>query len=468
MKIAFISLMEGFPWGGSEELWSLAAMKALDKGQSVFFSVKLWDKQPERIKNLIENGAKPFFRHENERSVSLSSRIWTRIFPKKNSVEWSWIADHKIDHVCISMGGNYDIVYHERLANFLVENNVSYSLLQQFNFENEVLSRNIREKAKLLFENAKRVFFVSARNLMVSQRNLVTVLSNSFIINNPLRFSITAPLAYPSKEYGLQIAIVARLDAKYKGQDVALTALSTKIWKERSWVLNLYGSGPDEDVSVNEGRTVLFVSHNMPSIRNLCNDALLLSNGVVEFRGGVENVVNYYINNSSNFDASQFVIFDDTFRLYKHNRYIEFTEISLLDTKYNNQYAVSDVINFALILKGNRRVKGARIAMGISSFDETTIGVYFGEENIDIEEGQLKKIVFSLKNHQLAKGQYYFDFSVGVGNEITGFQDFDHITKALFFEISFKDSLHKEMVAIWDSNWGKISFQHVTVHEETL
>lgn len=37
MKIAFISLMEGFPWGGSEELWSLAAMKALDKGQSVFF-----------------------------------------------------------------------------------------------------------------------------------------------------------------------------------------------------------------------------------------------------------------------------------------------------------------------------------------------------------------------------------------------------------------------------------------------
>jgi|LakMenEpi03Aug12_release.lakeMendotaPanAssembly.Ray.scaffolds.fasta_scaffold75289_3 glycosyltransferase involved in cell wall biosynthesis len=247
MKIAFISLMEGFPWGGSEELWSLAAMKALDKGQSVFFSVKLWDKQPERIKNLIENGAKPFFRHENERSVSLSSRIWTRIFPKKNSVEWSWIADHKIDHVCISMGGNYDIVYHERLANFLVENNVSYSLLQQFNFENEVLSRNIREKAKLLFENAKRVFFVSARNLMVSQRNLVTVLSNSFIINNPLRFSITAPLAYPSKEYGLQIAIVARLDAKYKGQDVALTALSTKIWKERSWVLNLYGSGPDED-----------------------------------------------------------------------------------------------------------------------------------------------------------------------------------------------------------------------------
>jgi|688.fasta_scaffold67374_2 lipopolysaccharide transport system ATP-binding protein len=226
--------------------------------------------------------------------------------------------------------------------------------------------------------------------------------------------------------------------------------------------------GKMKDVSVNEGRTVLFVSHNMPSIRNLCNDALLLSNGVVEFRGGVENVVNYYINNSSNFDASQFVIFDDTFRLYKHNRYIEFTEISLLDTKYNNQYAVSDVINFALILKGNRRVKGARIAMGISSFDETTIGVYFGEENIDIEEGQLKKIVFSLKNHQLAKGQYYFDFSVGVGNEITGFQDFDHITKALFFEISFKDSLHKEMVAIWDSNWGKISFQHVTVHEETL
>jgi len=52
------------------------------------------------------------------------------------------------------------------------------------------------------------------------------------------------------------------------------------------------------DISKGEGRTVLFVSHNMGSIRQLCNKGILLSNGELAFAGSVEAAINNYMSNS--------------------------------------------------------------------------------------------------------------------------------------------------------------------------
>jgi lipopolysaccharide transport system ATP-binding protein len=49
------------------------------------------------------------------------------------------------------------------------------------------------------------------------------------------------------------------------------------------------------DSVAREGRTVLFVSHNMPSIRELCNTAVLLDHGSVTNRGDVSQVINDYL-----------------------------------------------------------------------------------------------------------------------------------------------------------------------------
>lgn len=53
--------------------------------------------------------------------------------------------------------------------------------------------------------------------------------------------------------------------------------------------------GKMKDVSVNDGRTVLFVSHNMAAVQALCNTGLLLSKGTVEHWGETKNVIDYYI-----------------------------------------------------------------------------------------------------------------------------------------------------------------------------
>ena len=62
--------------------------------------------------------------------------------------------------------------------------------------------------------------------------------------------------------------------------------------------------GKMQDVSKGEGRTVLFVSHNMSSIRTLCHTGVLLDNGRVSFIGDVQETVNRYLNETTVSDDS--------------------------------------------------------------------------------------------------------------------------------------------------------------------
>jgi lipopolysaccharide transport system ATP-binding protein len=53
--------------------------------------------------------------------------------------------------------------------------------------------------------------------------------------------------------------------------------------------------GKMEDVSKKEGRTVLFVSHNMPAVRELCPNSLLLESASVKMAGSTYEVMDYYL-----------------------------------------------------------------------------------------------------------------------------------------------------------------------------
>lgn len=57
--------------------------------------------------------------------------------------------------------------------------------------------------------------------------------------------------------------------------------------------------GKMEDVSAREGRTVLFVSHNMGAVAELCTSALVMSGGAIFYRGGVAESVSRYMSHLS-------------------------------------------------------------------------------------------------------------------------------------------------------------------------
>jgi lipopolysaccharide transport system ATP-binding protein len=49
------------------------------------------------------------------------------------------------------------------------------------------------------------------------------------------------------------------------------------------------------EVSKSEGRTVLFVSHNMAAVANLCNYSVFLKNGTLESHGPTSKIIEEYI-----------------------------------------------------------------------------------------------------------------------------------------------------------------------------
>jgi len=58
--------------------------------------------------------------------------------------------------------------------------------------------------------------------------------------------------------------------------------------------------GKMKDISKGEGRTVLFVSHNMAAVKSLCTRAVVLEHGEVVFSGDQNDAVDYYLNESGN------------------------------------------------------------------------------------------------------------------------------------------------------------------------
>ena len=62
--------------------------------------------------------------------------------------------------------------------------------------------------------------------------------------------------------------------------------------------------GKMEEVSQGEGRTILFVSHNMAAVRQLCERGLLLQDGVATFVGAIEDALKYYMNPTFSFQSA--------------------------------------------------------------------------------------------------------------------------------------------------------------------
>lgn len=89
--------------------------------------------------------------------------------------------------------------------------------------------------------------------------------------------------------------------------------------------------GKMQDVSKGEGRTVLFVSHNMAAVRSLCQKGVVLKDGMMEFMGATEEAVDHYLNQSTHEVAK---LIKDS--IGKRKDYVEIDEITINGTSLNS------------------------------------------------------------------------------------------------------------------------------------
>jgi len=104
------------------------------------------------------------------------------------------------------------------------------------------------------------------------------------------RYIDTPVKRYSSGMYvRLAFAVAAHLESEILIVDEVLAVGDAEFQKKCLGKMN--------DVSKGEGRTVLFVSHNMAAIQSLCNKAIVLENGRVSHYGEVTSAINKYLDN---------------------------------------------------------------------------------------------------------------------------------------------------------------------------
>jgi len=215
--------------------------------------------------------------------------------------------------------------------------------------------------------------------------------------------------------------------------------------------------GKMQDMSSGEGRTVLFVSHNMAAVKSLCTRAFILENGKKTLEGRVNTVVDYYLNESKTIIHKTRLI-DDSFRRLKNRLDLQVTKLTLL----NDTFTIKAPIIIRVHFKINRNIEKFRISGTLLDCVETAIGSFFTEE-IRLDENISKNFIdVIIRNHNLSPGIYFVNISIGEGNPISGnIRDYDGIYCAISFEI---DSVNKkgELVSRWVPQWGK-SYYDATI-----
>lgn len=83
--------------------------------------------------------------------------------------------------------------------------------------------------------------------------------------------------------------------------------------------------GKMQDVAKGEGRTVLFVSHNMAAVRSLCTKGLLLENGTVAYQGAIDSTINFYLKDKETMQGNKII---DNVNWKKNTLHIDCLEIN--------------------------------------------------------------------------------------------------------------------------------------------
>jgi glycosyltransferase involved in cell wall biosynthesis len=240
MRFTFITTMDGGPWGGSEELWSEAAIRLKQAGHDVQAAVLPWPRLSDRVTVLPQHGIRLEI-HSAPRPRR-ARRIWNKLSLRDRGSH-SWLKQFNPDLVVISQGynqGGFD------WAKICREAAIPFVMIVQCNSELWWFEENALDEAVACYTSARRIFCVSRSNLDLLRLQVAEPLLNGEVVWNPCNVSSERAPAWPDESGGWRLACVARIDPAAKGQDLLLQIMARPEWRDLPVELNLFGTGPYE------------------------------------------------------------------------------------------------------------------------------------------------------------------------------------------------------------------------------
>jgi lipopolysaccharide transport system ATP-binding protein len=194
--------------------------------------------------------------------------------------------------------------------------------------------------------------------------------------------------------------------------------------------------GKMQDISSEGGRTVLFVSHNMASVKSLCTRGIVLENGTTVFKGTAEESVDFYLSRGK--DQNKLALKQRTDRF--GNGKMKLVELSFYNEKglAINQVISGEYLKIKLKFeKNDNDIDYSRLFIGLGLLDDQEQKVlnYLSDE-MGSDFSTLKnmnEITLEIPNLYLRAGVYDVTVQTGIG---TGRKNrFDTVTNASSLQV---------------------------------
>lgn len=243
MRFGFYSTMTGCPWGGSEELWSLAALELLKRGHEVTVSYKDWPEKAERLREIERAGGTVCPRRRIVRSLEKRIARWSGR-PKNY-----WLDRERPDFVLVTMGYHLDPVAITEACRL---RGIPYAINLQAASTHHWVMPHMMDECRAAYQQAQRCFFVSRDNQQIVETNLGAELANVEIVDNPFQVGVAPNLPWPAVDSGWRLACVGRLSFPSKGQDLILRVLSSDKWRSRPITVSLFGQDDGSELPIRD------------------------------------------------------------------------------------------------------------------------------------------------------------------------------------------------------------------------
>ena len=214
------------------------------------------------------------------------------------------------------------------------------------------------------------------------------------------------------------------------------------------------------DAANQEGRTVLYVSHNMNTIRQLCQRCIVLDKGKIVYDGEVEDAIEIYMHTLGRAQAS----YEYTKEYHTDGRSNDSFMIKSLSTD-NGEDPICEYgekIRFALNCYSQKELNQVFFRFETKFQDQTKVGTMFTNNGMDFKEGQEKSIHLELDTMHLTPGRYIIDIIAYQFNEYGQERFLDGVYPGLILEIS--ETINEGNKLVWlHRYWGHVHLNDVRI-----
>lgn len=210
------------------------------------------------------------------------------------------------------------------------------------------------------------------------------------------------------------------------------------------------------EISEDENKTILYVSHNMQTIRELCNRCIVLQDGEIIHDGDVEEGIRLYMKDI--LTVKKVYEFTEN----KERRYTNGNiTIQKLELDKPVQGSEDQTLKITMYARSQNAAKGLHMRLTVYDSQDRVVGTAVSKA-FQTEEGMCRPLEFTFPTEMLTEGEYSADIALV---EPLGDRQIRHafVRRALAFRIETRERIYQ--MPWFENVWGAVCFGDMEVRK---